>query len=59
MRFCTSELKIDVITRALKKRFPAMDILNVAGIRREESTARKKKPVSRQRLNSPEAAISG
>jgi 3'-phosphoadenosine 5'-phosphosulfate sulfotransferase (PAPS reductase)/FAD synthetase len=48
MRFCTSELKVDVITAALKKRFPDQDILNVAGIRREESDARKKMPVSAQ-----------
>jgi 3'-phosphoadenosine 5'-phosphosulfate sulfotransferase (PAPS reductase)/FAD synthetase len=46
MRFCTSELKVDVITAALKKRFPGQDIVNVAGIRREESDARKKMPVS-------------
>ena len=35
MRFCTSELKVSVITSALKKRFPGQDILNVAGIRRQ------------------------
>ena len=46
MRFCTSELKVDVITRELKKLFPGQDILNVAGIRRQESAARKQKPIS-------------
>lgn len=46
MRFCTSEGKTDVITSALKKRFKGQAIINVAGIRREESTARSKMPVS-------------
>lgn len=46
MRFCTSELKVDVITSALKKRFPGEDIVSVAGIRREESTARSRMPIS-------------
>ncbi len=52
MRFCTSELKVDVITSALKKRFPGRDIVNAAGIRRQESTARQKMPVS-----SPQAKL--
>lgn len=46
MRFCTSELKVDVITAALKKRFPGQDIINVAGIRRQESANRARMPVS-------------
>lgn len=46
MRFCTSELKVDTITRALKKRYPNDHIVNVAGIRREESATRSKMPVS-------------
>lgn len=46
MRFCTSEMKVDVLTRALKARFPGHDIVNVAGIRRQESTTRSKMPVS-------------
>lgn len=46
MRFCTSELKVDVITSALKKRYPTRDILNVAGIRRQESANRSRMPVS-------------
>lgn len=46
MRFCTSELKTAVICAELRKRFPGQPILNVTGIRREESAARSKKPVS-------------
>lgn len=46
MRFCTSELKVAVITSALKQRFPAQDIINVVGIRRQESTGRSRMPVS-------------
>lgn len=46
MRFCTSELKADVICRALRKRWPTQDILNVTGIRRQESSSRAKMPVS-------------
>ena len=46
-RFCTSELKVDVITSALKKRYPGQDIVNVAGIRREESKKRRAMPVSK------------
>ena len=46
MRFCTSELKTSVICSALRKRFPKEDILNVVGIRREESENRRRMPVS-------------
>lgn len=46
MRFCTSELKVAVITSALRKRFPTQDIINVAGIRRQESVGRSRMPVS-------------
>lgn len=46
MRFCTSELKVAVITSALRKRFPDQDILNVAGVRRQESVSRSRMPVS-------------
>lgn len=46
MRFCTSELKTSIIASALKKRFPRADILNVTGIRRQESANRSKMPVS-------------
>src|SRR5579872_4856304 len=46
MRFCTSEMKTAVICSELRKRFPTQDILNVTGIRREESHSRAKMPVS-------------
>ena len=46
MRFCTSELKSAVIFSALKKRYPEHDIVNVTGVRRQESTARSKMPVA-------------
>lgn len=45
MRFCTSELKAAVIASALRKRFPTQSIVNVTGIRRQESSARAKMPV--------------
>lgn len=43
MRFCTSELKVAVISAYLKKRFPGRTILSVSGIRADESPARAKK----------------
>lgn len=46
MRFCTSELKTAVITSALRKRYPGQDILNVTGIRRQESANRARMPVA-------------
>ncbi|MEB8488211.1 MULTISPECIES: phosphoadenosine phosphosulfate reductase family protein [Acidithiobacillus] len=46
MRFCTSEMKVTVITSALKKRFPGQHIINAAGIRRQESENRRRMPVS-------------
>lgn len=46
MRFCTSELKVDPITSALKKRFGKVPIINVTGVRAEESASRAKQPVS-------------
>jgi len=46
MRFCTSELKTAVITSAFRKRFPNANILNVTGIRRQESSNRSRMPVS-------------
>jgi 3'-phosphoadenosine 5'-phosphosulfate sulfotransferase (PAPS reductase)/FAD synthetase len=46
MRFCTSELKTAPIAGALSKRFPNQSILNVTGIRAEESPARKDMPIS-------------
>lgn len=47
MRFCTSELKSAVIASYLKKRFPGRNIINVTGIRRQESPSRSKMPVSK------------
>lgn len=46
MRFCTSELKTAVIASALRKRFPTHDIINVTGVRRQESANRSRMPVS-------------
>lgn len=48
MRFCTSELKAAVISSALKKRYPGQNIVNVAGIRREESDNRAKAPIAKE-----------
>lgn len=45
MRFCTSEMKTHLIASALRKRFPQGDIVNVTGIRRQESRNRSKMPV--------------
>lgn len=47
MRFCTAELKRDVICRDLVTRFPGRTILSVSGIRRDESPKRKKAPVTK------------
>lgn len=47
MRFCTSELKVAVIESALKKRFPGQDVVNVTGVRREESANRAKAPIAK------------
>lgn len=46
LRFCTSELKSAVVSRALNKRYPAHNVVNVTGVRRQESSARSKMPVS-------------
>jgi 3'-phosphoadenosine 5'-phosphosulfate sulfotransferase (PAPS reductase)/FAD synthetase len=46
MRFCTSELKVAPITSELKRLYPFHPILNVSGIRRQESAARSRMPVS-------------
>ncbi len=47
MRFCTSELKVAVITSYLKKRFPGKVVVSANGIRRQESDGRKNAPVSK------------
>lgn len=46
MRFCTSELKTHVITAELKRRFPGEVVINVTGVRADESAARAKQPVA-------------
>jgi 3'-phosphoadenosine 5'-phosphosulfate sulfotransferase (PAPS reductase)/FAD synthetase len=46
-RFCTSELKAQVIGPHLARQFRGQTIVQVVGIRREESSARKKTPISK------------
>lgn len=46
MRFCTSELKTHVITAELKRRYKSQTIINVTGVRRQESKARSKGTVA-------------
>lgn len=46
MRFCTSEMKTAVIVSELRRRFPTQPILNVTGIRWQESMARSRMPIS-------------
>ncbi len=47
MRFCTSEEKVGPITAKLKKIFPRQTIVNVSGIRREESSTRARSPITK------------
>lgn len=42
MRFCTSELKTHIISAELRRRFKGQTVVNVTGVRREESRARAK-----------------
>lgn len=58
MRFCTSELKVDPITSTLKKRFGKVPILNVTGIRAEESSARAKQPIVSPGAKLPPGSLS-
>lgn len=46
-RYCTSELKIAPITQAAVKLFPKALILNLIGLRAEESAKRAKNPISK------------
>ncbi len=46
MRFCTSELKTDLICRELTKRYPGQKILSATGVRHDESAARSKMPIA-------------
>lgn len=50
MRFCTSEMKTAIICRELVERYPRSTILNVLGIRRQESTNRSHAPVCAPQL---------
>lgn len=47
LRFCTSELKVQVIGPALSRRFRGQTIISVIGLRRAESATRRATPVSR------------
>lgn len=58
MRFCTSELKVDPISSALKKRFGRVPIINVTGVRGEESANRAKQPVSSPGTKLPPGSLS-
>lgn len=46
MRFCTSEQKTHVIMAELKRRFKGQKIINVTGVRREESATRARMSVA-------------
>ena len=46
MRFCTSELKTDLICRELTRRYPGQRILSATGVRHDESAARAKMPIA-------------
>lgn len=48
MRFCTSELKTAIITRALRQRWPGERIVSATGIRREESSTRALTPITKR-----------
>lgn len=47
LRFCTADTKVQPISRELKRRFPGKTVISVIGIRRQESSARAKAPVSK------------
>lgn len=47
LKFCQSEKKIQVMGPHLARRFKGETIINVVGIRREESTGRKNTPVAK------------
>lgn len=46
MRFCTSEQKTHIIMAELKRRFKGQKIINVTGVRREESATRARMSVA-------------
>jgi len=45
MKFCQSELKVDPISSYIKRRFGKRPVLNVTGVRGQESTSRAKQPI--------------
>lgn len=47
-RFCTSELKSQVIARAIRTRHPTGTVISAVGIRREESAACARLPVAKR-----------
>lgn len=47
-RFCTKATKTAPLTQFLKRKYPNKTIINASGIRREESSSRAKRPVSRE-----------
>lgn len=47
LRFCTSELKVQVLGRKLQQMFPGRQVISVVGIRREESLTRSLAPISK------------
>ncbi|MBB4574414.1 phosphoadenosine phosphosulfate reductase family protein [Rhizobium lentis] len=53
MRFCTSELKTHVIRAALKRRYGGRLIVNVTGVRRDESSARAKASIADREAEQP------
>lgn len=46
MRFCTSEMKTHPITAMLRRRFLGEAVINVTGIRRDESRRRAKSAIA-------------
>lgn len=51
MRFCTSELKTAIICRELVRRFAGKTIINVTGVRRDESASRANTPIYKVNKN--------
>jgi len=45
MKFCQSELKVDPISSYIKRRFGKQPVLNVTGVRAQESSSRAKQPI--------------
>lgn len=48
LRFCTSELKVQVIGPELARRYRGQEIVSVLGLRRAESASRRATPISRR-----------